>query len=194
MRTDLKTGTIRTIIGNGDPGLTGDGGPATLACLNEPKSVTVDGQGNLIVTDSENHLVRKLDRQTGLIRTIAGCRGTPGPGREIMRTPPESGQDDPLSDVVPIEEGAFTQQTDLSGTVRYVVNGAGVAKRFGGDGGPATQAFLNFPTAVVVDRVGHLYIADQMNHRVRRVQTETGRISTLAGVGQPRFGGDGGRP
>jgi DNA-binding beta-propeller fold protein YncE len=66
------------------------------------------------------------------------------------------------------------------------------AKRFSGDGGPADQALLNFPTAVAVDRAGHLYIADTLNHRVRRVDAATGVITTVAGLGQPRYSGDGG--
>ena len=77
-----------------------------------------------------------------------------------------------------VDSHAFTQQTDLSGTVRYVVTGTAPAKRFSGDGGPADQALLNFPTAVVVDRAGHLYIADTLNHRVRRVDAVTGLITT----------------
>ena len=194
MPTDVKTGTIRTVAGTGECGFTGDGALATLACLNEPKAVTVDGQGNLIIADSENHLVRKVDRVTKLITTIAGYVGTLEPRLEVVKPAPlpERESDDPFADAATTGEGAFAQQTDLSGTVRYVVNGAGVAKRFGGDGGPADRALLNFPTAVAVDRAGHLYIADTMNHRVRRVEAGTGRITTIAGVGQPRYGGDGG--
>lgn len=64
--------------------------------------------------------------------------------------------------------------------------------RFGGDGGLAIKALLNFPTAAAVDAAGHLYIADTMNHRIRRVDADSGRITTIAGVGQPRFSGDGG--
>ena len=75
--------------------------------------------------------------------------------------------------------------------MRYVATGAVPAKRFSGDGGPADQALLNFPTAVVVDRAGHLYIADTLNHRVRRVDAATGVITTVAGLGQPRCSGDG---
>jgi len=194
MSTDIKTGTIRTVAGNGDGGLGGEGGPAAAACLNEPKAVTVDGNGNLIIADSENHLVRKIDRQTGQIKTIAGFSGSPAPRLEVVKpaADQEAESDDPLSDAGTTGERAFAQQTDLSGTVRYVVNGAGAAKRFGGDGGPANRALLNFPTAVAVDHAGHLYIADMMNHRVRRVEAGTGLITTIAGVGQPRYGGDGG--
>lgn len=194
MPIDIKAGTIRTVAGNGDSGFAGDGGLATAACLNEPKAVTVDGKGNLIVADSENHLVRKVDLETGLISTVAGSIGTPEPRLEVVKPTVdlETESDDPFSDTGTTGERAFAQQTDLSGTVRYVVNGAGVGKRFGGDGGQADRALLNFPTAVAVDKAGHLYIADTMNHRIRRVEARTKTISTIAGVGQPRYGGDGG--
>jgi sugar lactone lactonase YvrE len=194
MSTDLKMGTIRTVAGNGESGFLGDGGPATAACLNEPKAVTVDGRGNLIIADSENHLVRTVNRETGQITTIAGYVGVSEPRLEVARAQsvPEPGGDDPFSDAGTTGERAFAQQTDLSGTVRYVVNGAGTARRFGGDGGRADRALLNFPTAVAVDKAGNLYIADTMNHRIRRVEAGTGLVTTIAGVGQPRYGGDGG--
>lgn len=194
MNHGILSRTIHTVAGNGDSGFSGDGGPAVAACLNEPKGVALDREGNILIADSENHAVRKVDRATGRIGTIAGCAGASESGRDATRpTAALDGEpDDPFSDAGTTGERAFAQQTDLSGTVRYVVNGAAAAKRFGGDGGPATGAALNFPTAVVVDRAGHLYIADTMNHRIRRVDAGTGFITTLAGVGQPRFGGDGG--
>jgi DNA-binding beta-propeller fold protein YncE len=99
--------------------------------------------------------------------------------------------DDPFAESGTVNSYAVTQKSDLSGTVRYVVTGTAPAKRFSGDGGPADLALLNFPTAVVVDRAGHLYIADTLNHRVRRVDAATGVITTVAGLGQPRCFGDG---
>ena len=96
----------------------------------------------------------------------------------------EGVDDDPLAETGRVNSRAVTQQTDLSGTVRYIAIGTAPAKRFSGDGGPADQALLNFPTAVVVDRAGHLYIADTLNHRVRRVDAATGVITTVAGLGQ----------
>jgi sugar lactone lactonase YvrE len=191
MKIDIHIGTIRTLAGNGESGLSGDGGAAVEACLNEPKALTLDGLGNLLIADSENHVVRKVDRMTGTIMTVAGCCGPSNPRLDVVKSDGAVG-DDPFSERGPSGEGGFTQQTDLSGTVRYVVNGAGVTKRFGGDEGPAVRALLNFPTAVAVDAEGQLYIADTMNHRIRRVEAGTGRITTIAGVGQPRFGGDGG--
>ena len=99
---------------------------------------------------------------------------------------------DPLADVEDIPGRAYTQTPDLSGTVRYIV-GQGMGRdRFAGDGGLATQALLNFPSAVVVDRSGALFIADTLNHRIRRVDPQSGIIQTVAGTGQTKWSGDGG--
>ena len=193
MTTDLKAGLIQTVAGTGDSGWSGDGAAAIAACLNEPKSLTLDTEGNLFIADSENHVVRKIDRKTNCIRTIAGCaQGVESGAKPVSPAPVAEGAgDDPFVESGPANSHTFTHQTDLSGTVRYVVTGTGPAKRFSGDGGPANRALLNFPTAVVVDRAGHLYIADTLNHRVRRVDAVTGVITTVAGLGQPRCSGDG---
>jgi sugar lactone lactonase YvrE len=193
MSTDLKTGLIRTVAGTGDSGWSGDGAGALAACLNEPKSLTLDTEGNLFIADSENHIVRKIDRKTNCIRTVAGrFQGIDSGAKPVSPAPVAEGvDDDPFAESGTVNSHAFTHQTDLSGTVRYVATGGAPATRFSGDGGPADQALLNFPTAVVVDRAGHLYIADTLNHRVRRVDAATGVITTVAGLGQPRCFGDG---
>jgi len=193
MSTDLKTGLIRTVAGTGDSGWSGDGAGALAACLNEPKSLTLDTEGNLFIADSENHVVRKIDRKTNCIRTVAGrFQGIDSGAKPVSPAPVAEGVDgDPFAESGTVNSHAFTHQTDLSGTVRYVATGAAPATRFSGDGGPADQALLNFPTAVAVDRAGHLYIADTLNHRVRRVDAATGVITTVAGLGQPRCFGDG---
>jgi sugar lactone lactonase YvrE len=193
MSTDLKTGLIRTVAGTGDSGWSGDGAGALAARLNEPKSLTLDTEGNLFIADSENHVVRKIDRKTNCIRTVAGrFQGIESGAKPVSPAPVAEGVDgDPFAESGTVNSHAFTHQTDLSGTMRYVATGAAPAKRFSGDGGPADQALLNFPTAVVVDRAGHLYIADTLNHRVRRVDAATGVITTVAGLGQPRCFGDG---
>ena len=194
MKTDLKAGLIQTVAGIGDSGWSGDGSLACAACLNEPKSLTIDREGNLFIADSENHVVRKIDMKTQCIRTVAGCIQGGETGAKIVSPVPMAGEvdGDPLAESSTVNLHAVTQQTDLSGTVRYIATGTAPSTRFNGDGGPASQALLNFPTAVVVDRGGHLYIADTLNHRVRRVDAETGVITTVAGLGRPRFFGDGG--
>lgn len=187
----VKPGTIITLAGTGEPGHAGDNGSAGEACLNEPKGLALDGKGNLYIADAENHVVRRVDLASGLITTVAGRpekgNGASGPSR--AHAPAED--EDPFADPPAGQTEKFVQLSDLSGTVRYVV-GTGKSGRFGGDGGPATQATLNFPGAVAVDCQGNLYIADTMNHRVRKVDAATGVITTIAGTGQHRCSGDGG--
>jgi sugar lactone lactonase YvrE len=192
MSVDARTGMIRTVVGSGEAGWSGDGGAAVAARLNEPKAVALDHDGNLLIADSENHVIRKVDRRSGLITTVAGCTSSHDSPLAVMNRAAVPATDDPLSEGSSSAEAAFMQQSDLSGTVRYVVNGVGSTKRFAGDGGRALDALLNFPTAIAADAEGDLYIADTMNHRIRRVDARTGRITTIAGVGLPRFGGDGG--
>ncbi len=196
MRLQVAPGTIVTVAGTGEPGFAGDGGPAVKACLNEPKSLTLDDAGHLFIADSENHLIRRVDLETGLITTVAG-RAPGAPSCEHALDVPERGPgdtaaEDPLEDPTVATSKPFVQLADLSGTVRFVAGTAPRAARFHGDGGPAREATFNFPTAVAVDKDGNLYVADTMNHRVRQVDGKTGLISTIAGTGQHRCSGDGG--
>lgn len=196
MTISAKSMMIDTIAGIGEAGYTGDGGPAGAASLNEPKGLAVDAEGHLYIADSENHVIRKVDRLTGLITTIAGsvdsllapavsaCQVGSAPSREV--------EEDPLGELSHREAPGFSQVADLSGTVRFVAGEPAGRARFSGDGGPALAARLNFPTAVAVDADGNVYIADTMNHRVRVVEAAIGNIRTIAGTGHPRYSGDGG--
>src|SRR5713226_6089990 len=85
-------------------------------------------------------------------------------------------------------------QTALAPGTITTVAGSGVITSggFAGDGGPATSALLSFPEAVALDAAGNLFIADGGNNRIRKVDLN-GIISTIAGNGQARFSGDGGR-
>jgi DNA-binding beta-propeller fold protein YncE len=194
MKTDLQAGLIQTVAGTGDSGWSGDGAAACAARLNEPKSLTLDAEGNLFIADSENHVVRKIDWKTQYIRTVAGRIQALEAGAKLVSpaSTVEGVDDDPLAETGSADMRSITQQTDLTGTVRYLVIGTAPTARFSGDDGPADQAQLNFPTAVAVDRAGHLYIADTLNHRVRRVDAVTGMMTTVAGLGKPRYFGDGG--
>ena len=190
-----QSGIIKTLAGNGEPDYAGDGGPAGAASLNEPKGLCLDREGNLYIADSENHVVRRVDRATGIITTVAGIgpAGTTGPvtSQEPVAAQAEE-DDDPFTDTSSDSTKAYTQVTDLSGTVRYVTGGRLTIEQDSGDGGPARRARLNFPSAVAVDRSGNLYIADTMNHRIRKVDAATGIMMHVAGTGQARYSGDGG--
>ncbi len=186
----IQAGTLGTLVGTGTPGWGGDAGPATDALLNEPKTITLDAEGNLYVADSENHLIRKVDARTGIITTIAGTfvSADTAPAEPLRQRPQDD--DDPLADPVGQPGDAYAQKPDLSGMVRYVTGAHAKGQRFSGDGGPAVEAVLNFPSAVAVAEDGTLYIADTWNHRIRRVDPCTGVISTIAGTGQPKCSGD----
>jgi DNA-binding beta-propeller fold protein YncE len=191
-----RGGQIVTVAGTGEPGYGGDGELGTAAALNEPKNVCFDPEGNLLIADSENHVIRRLMHASGVIETVAGCVGTQRSGEEISKAPVPNHyvekEADPLADVEDMPGRAYSQTPDLSGTVRYIV-GQGIGKdRFAGDGGLATCALLNFPSAVAVDSAGTLFIADTWNHRIRRVDSKTGVIQTVAGTGQSKWTGDGG--
>ncbi|HEY3198529.1 MAG TPA: SMP-30/gluconolactonase/LRE family protein [Nitrospirales bacterium] len=188
----IVPGSIITVAGTGDPGYAGDGGPALKAMLNEPKSITIAGN-YLYIADAENHRIRRLDLQSGIIITVAGIGSTtdaPRPAQAPVPAGPPL-EEDPLADPDAKKESRFVQLPDQSGTVRFVT-GAAEKGRFKGDGGPAAQATLNFPSAIAVDSRGALYIADTFNHRIRRVDAASGVISTVSGTGAPRFSGDNG--
>jgi DNA-binding beta-propeller fold protein YncE len=190
-----RSGQIVTVAGTGEPGYGGDGLLGTAAALNEPKNVCFDAEGNLLIADSENHVIRRLMHASGVIETVAGCVGTQRSGEKMPTVPVPNDlvekEADPLADVEDMPGRAYSQTPDLSGTVRYIV-GQGIGKdRFAGDGGLATCALLNFPSAVAVDSWGTIFIADTWNHRVRRVDPKTGIIQTVAGTGQSKWTGDG---
>lgn len=191
---------ILTVAGTGECGYAGDGGQAVAARLNEPKAVTVDVAGNLYIADAENHVIRRVEANTGVIRTVAGRAQAPV-AAEICNPPasfnPLGGdggvsEGDPLSFEETGTTDRYTQMRDLSGTIRFVTGTARKTGRLIVDEVPAVQATLQFPSAVAVDSEGNLYIADSMNHRVRMVSAETGFIKTLAGTGRASYAGDGG--
>jgi sugar lactone lactonase YvrE len=195
MLVTTKPGTMSTVAGNGEPTHAGDGGPAILAGLNEPKNIAIDRAGRLYIADSENHVIRRVDLKAGVIVTIAGRPMAPAACDERARVhddPLPMDEEDPLGGPTQEVTSRFTQSRDVSGTVRFVTGTQTGAKRFSGDGGRAVEALLNFPGAVVVDPHGNLYIADTMNHRVRKVDAESGLMTTIAGTGQKRWSGDGG--
>ena len=185
------SGSVTTVVGTGNWGFGGDGGPASLAQLWNPEDVSTGAFGSVFVADRSNNRVRRIDR-SGVITTFAGngicCyRGDGGLATDAALLPRSLVAD--VAGNVFVSTSYRVRKIDTSGIITTV---AGTGSRGdSGDGGPATQAEMGYSLDVAVDRAGNLYIADIENHRVRRVDT-FGRISTVAGVGRQGYSGDGG--
>ena len=131
----FKNGVISMVAGTGVPGFSGDSGPANEAQLNNPKGVAIDNIGNIYISDSNNHRIRKVSID-GKITTIAG-----------------------------------------TGTGDFV-------------DGDIHTALLHFPSGIALDSSGNIFIADSNNHRIRKIASSNGYISTVAGVGSAGFKDD----
>jgi sugar lactone lactonase YvrE len=195
-RLDLTTGIITTVAGTlGQEGYTGDGSAATAAKLNSPEGVCFDLNGNMIVTDTGNSVVRKVDATTGNISTIAGT-GTAGYNGD-NRSAVTAFLNTPWSTAVGPDGSLYISDRQnyrirkVNAGLISTVAGTG-AQSFSGDAGPATSATLNEPSATYLDPAGDLFIADTGNNRIRLVGATTGTISTISGTGDEQYGGDGG--
>ena len=190
------TGIITTVAGNGAAGYSGDGGPATIAKLDQPYAVAVDGPGNIYIADTANNVIRKVAAATGIITTAAGngaayYSGDGGLATNAQLVYPPG---------VAVDGSGNLYISDLSDVVRKVVAATGIittvagngAAGYSGDGGPAINASFHSPSGMAVDGSGNLYIADTGNDAIRKVAAATGIVTTVAGNGAAGYSGDGG--
>ena len=196
-RVDGRSGVITTFAGTGTMGFSGDGGPAGSAQLATPTALGLDAAGNLNVLDRGNRRIRRIEAGAGTIRTVAGngdfgFSGDGGPAVAATFNNPRGLAVSPDGTLYIADTGNHrVRRVDGVTGVITTVAGSGVPG-FAGDGGPATQAQVNAPQALALDRTGGLYLIDGGNHRIRRVDLATGFIRTVGGSGQPGFSGDGG--
>ena len=205
----------------------GDGGPATSANMGSPNGLAFDSSGSLHIAETNLNRVRRVGPGadsliTGavdeLISTVAGngtdCSSSPatcgdgGPATSANIRQPRGVAVDSSGNLF-IQDGrnrirrvAAGADGKVTGAADEIIsNAAGSASGgagFGGDTGPATSALLNGPTGLSFDSPGNLYIADQGNNRIRRVEavagaiTSASKITTVAGSGVFAFSGDGG--
>ena len=196
-KVDGSTGIITTVAGNGAAGYSGDGGPATQASLNGPYDISVNSSGDIYIGDYQNSRIRRVDGSTGIITTVAGngSRGYSGDGglatQATLNKPPYVTLD--VSGNLYISDHYNHRIRKIDGSTGIITTVAGNGSNgFSGDGGPATQASLYYPSGVSVTASGDLYISDKNNQRIRKVDGITGTITTVAGDGSQGYSGDGG--
>lgn len=183
IRLVTPDGVIRSVAGDGTAGFSGDGGPALSAQLNAPAGVAVDDAGNLFISDSANHRIRRITPD-GVISTVAGTgtsgfSGDDGPATAAQVNRPWGITLDAAGSLwIADSANHRVRQVTPNGVIRTVA-GNGTAG-FSGDGGPATLAKLAVPSDVVVDSAGNLFIVEFGNWFIRKV-TPAGVISWVAG-------------
>jgi sugar lactone lactonase YvrE len=190
VRKVTPDGIINTVAGNGTQGYSGDGGPAIAAAFRQPQSLAVDAAGDLFIADVNNNRVRKVSPD-GLITTIVGNGGASsrvdsGSAMDIAISP-NAVAVDAAGDLF-IADGLRIRKLTPDDFIQTVAGMFG-SSGFSGDGGPATQAQLQYPRGIALDALGNLFIAD--GSRVRKVATD-GVITTVAGNGEEGYSGDGG--
>lgn len=200
-KIDIATGIITTVAGTIRSSCStvpcGDGGLATDARLSSPTGLFIDPDGNLFIADYGNHVIRKVDKTTGIITTIAGtmktsCAAAPcgdaGPATSAFFSGPSGVAVDSEGNIYVVEYGNHA--------VRKIDNSTGIISTYAGnlkqscplspcgDGGSATgpDAKLTSPFALTLDQNENVIIADASNAAVRKVDRITGIITTIAGI------------
>jgi sugar lactone lactonase YvrE len=195
-KVTVATGIITTVAGTGVGGFAGDGGQATAARLQNPTGVAATASGDLYIADRYNHRIRKVSASTGVITTVAGS-GTAGYGGDNGAATAAQLYY-PYAVAVDAAGNLFIADTN-NNRIRKVTAATGIITTIAGNGntgyngdGPAIGASLYSPDGVAVDASGNVYISDQYNYRVRKVNPATGIISTVAGTGTAGFSGEAG--
>ena len=186
IRRIAKDGTISTVAGNGTAGFSGDGGPAINAQFNisfiDNGGLAVDQQGNVYLADTDNNRVRKIDRQTGIINTVAIANGvravTVDPSGNLYFATNDLGNPNSQRII------RMSQTGQVSATY-------GIGRGYVEDGTPAQNAPLGYIDRVRLDQNGNILFTDFTINRVRRINIQTGLLETVAGIGPQLIGESG---
>ncbi|QWV93144.1 putative Ig domain-containing protein [Geomonas oryzisoli] len=186
-------GIITTVMGTGEPGFNGDGLNPAMTQLQYPRGVAFDQQGRLLIVDSNNNRIRRIDT-VGTVSTVAGngdwgFSGDGGPATAAALLQPGGVACDGSGNLIIADTGNYRiRSVDFLGNIStFAGNGT---NSWTGDGGPAANAAFYWVGSVVADQAGNRYIADSGNHRIRRIDGN-GMVWTVAGTGVAGYGQDG---
>ncbi len=196
-RLDLTTKRITTIAGTGERGYSGDGGPAVAASLNMPHELRFDAKGDLYIAERDNHVIRKVDMQTGNISTVAGTgspgfTGDGGPGVKAQLRQPHS--------IIFDRDGALLICDIGNQRIRKLHLDAGTIETYSGngeakatpDGAAVSGAPLKGPRTLAYAPNGDLYLALREGNAIYRIEAKTQTVHRVAGTGEQGYSGDGG--
>ncbi|MCZ6800816.1 MAG: hypothetical protein O7F12_10040 [Nitrospirae bacterium] len=179
-KVDHNTGIITTVVGTGQFGFNGDG-PALEVNLTYPGALAFDHHDNLFIADTQAHRIRKFDPKTGMLTTVAGAWSA----EDENRVSPLTAQ----NLIVLSGDAIGIDFSDDQGWLRPQCSDGLDLEIYLDDGAPALEARLWDIVGLSVDAQGNLYLTDKGSNRIRKVDMETGIISTVAGA--CRFGYDG---
>jgi sugar lactone lactonase YvrE len=186
-KVSAASGIITTVAGNGIPyELSGDGGPATAAGLESPRRVAIDTRGNLYIANLWS--IRKVDATSGIISTVVGggndSRGGGAATHGTLNVPIGMAFDADGNLYFTEQDSHRVRRVDAGSGIISTVAGNGsdyfIDALSNGDGGAATAAVLSYPRSVAFDAKGNLYIADSVHNGIRKVDSASGIISTIA--------------
>jgi len=180
---------ISTIAGTGVMGSAADGAASSTAQINNPYGVVIGPDGGLYWADFGSNRVLRLDLTAKRINVIAGTgtkghAGDGGPAKAALLSAPHEVRFDSKGNIFVAERDSHVvRHIDMKTQVITTAAGTGVAG-YSGEGGPATQAQLNQPHSIVLDKADNVLICDINNNRVRKIDARTGMITTFAGTGE----------
>jgi streptogramin lyase len=196
-RIDLRTRAMATVAGTGERGYRGDGGPAVKAALNMPHELVFDRAGNLYIAERDNHVIRKIEMNSGLISTVAGTgvagfSGDDGPGTQATLRSPHSVVLDRDGSLLICDVGNHRirrLRLDTGTLTTYAGNGEA---RPTPEGAPRAGTPLNGPRTMAIAPNGDVFLALREGNAIYRIDAASQTLHRIAGTGEAGYAGDGG--